>query len=159
MTPQFNPAAVVDEEQSSAPEGPKYRSVNLSPKDCAQIARRLDGVMHAQRLYANPDLKIADLAAAVGVSTHTLSYVFSQHMQCSYYDYVNDRRVEEFKRLLSTGESSRYTLTALASICGFSSRSSFFRYFKKAEGITPSEYMRRMGREGIDQRTEKNSSH
>jgi len=37
-------------------------------------------------------------------------------------------------------------LTALAELCGFSSRTSFFRYFKKVIGITPNEYIRSIGK-------------
>jgi len=40
---------------------------------------------------------------------------------------------------------SRYTLTALAELCGFSSRASFFRSFKKSTGVTPNEYIRSIG--------------
>ena len=43
-------------------------------------------------------------------------------------------------------EYSKYTLTALAELCGFSSRTSFFRYFKKVIGITPNEYIRSIGK-------------
>jgi AraC-like DNA-binding protein len=36
-------------------------------------------------------------------------------------------------------------LTALAELCGFSSRASFFRSFKKSTGVTPNEYIRSIG--------------
>ena len=47
---------------------------------------------------------------------------------------------------IAEDEYSKYTLSALAELCGFSSRASFFRYFKKATGITPSEYIRSIGK-------------
>ena len=59
---------------------------------------------------------------------------------------MNDYRIEEFKRLVDKDEYSKYTLTALAELCGFSSRTSFFRYFKKVIGITPNEYIRSIGK-------------
>ena len=52
----------------------------------------------------------------------------------------------EFKHLIAKDEYSKYTLGALAELCGFSSRASFFRYFKKATGITPNEYIRSIGK-------------
>jgi AraC-like DNA-binding protein len=48
--------------------------------------------------------------------------------------------------LIAKDEYSKYTLGALAELCGFSSRASFFRYFKKATGITPNEYIRSIGK-------------
>ena len=101
--------------------------------------------MHRDKPYTNPDLKIADLATMLGRSAHTLSYLFNQHLNRNYYDYINDYRIAEFKRLVNTEEYSKYTLSALAELCGFSSRASFFRYFKKATGITPNEYIRSIG--------------
>ena len=44
--------------------------------------------------------------------------------------------------LVNKGEHAKYTLNALMELCGFSSRTSFFRCFKKANGITPSEYIK-----------------
>lgn len=102
--------------------------------------------MHREKAYTNPDLKVADLAAMIGTSAHTLSYLFNQHLNRNYYDYVNDYRIAEFKHLIAEDEYSKYTLSALAELCGFSSRASFFRYFKKATGITPSEYIRSIGK-------------
>lgn len=60
----------------------------------------------------------------------------------SFYDYVNEYRVDEFKRLVEVVDTSRYTLSALAEQCGFSSRASFFRHFKSITGCTPAEYLR-----------------
>jgi len=65
-------------------------------------------------------------------------------------DYLNDYRIAEFKRLLNEDEYSKYTLSALAELCGFSSRTSFFRYFKKTTGITPNEYVQSIGRTSED---------
>ena len=63
-------------------------------------------------------------------------------MKKSYYDYVNAYRVNEFKRLVAEEDLSKYTLTAMSKMCGFSSRSSFFRHFKNITGMTPAEYIK-----------------
>lgn len=103
---------------------------------------RLDRLMKENRPYTNPDLKIADLAVTLGVSQHSLSFLFNQYLDKSYYDYVNEYRVKEFKVLIDAGDNERYTLTAMSEMCGFSSRASFFRHFKKLTGITPNEYIK-----------------
>lgn len=125
----------------------KYKNVTISPEECRRLAETLEKVMRKDKPYMQSDLKVAGLAAIVGVSAHTLSYLFSQYLNRNYYDYVNDYRIEEFKRLAKSEEASKYTLTALAELCGFSSRASFFRYFKKATGITPNEYIHNIGKD------------
>ena len=124
----------------------KYRKSNVTEEECRRLAGELELLMQRERLYVNPNLKIADLAAILNVSTYTLSYLFNQYLDKNYYDYLNDYRIEEFKRLVDKDEYSKYTLIALAELCGFSSRTSFFRYFKKVVGITPNEYIRSIGK-------------
>lgn len=117
-----------------------------SVEECKRLADKLEIVMHKEKPYTNPNLKIADLAASIGTSSHTLSYLFNQYLNRNYYDYINDYRIAEFKRLVEKDEYAKYTLSALAELCGFSSRASFFRYFKKATNITPNEYIRSIGK-------------
>lgn len=120
----------------------KYKTLNISEEECRRLAVKLEEVMQNDKPYIQADLKIAELAAVVGTSAHTLSYLFNHYLKRNYYDYINDFRIAEFKRLVATTDDiSKFTLTALAQECGFNSRASFFRYFKKVTGITPSEYI------------------
>lgn len=119
----------------------KYKHARLSEEERNSICQKLSFCMQEQKLYLNKELKISDLAHAVGCSSHALSFVFSQYFNQSYYDYINAYRVEEFKLLATNPEYARYTLSSLAEKAGFSSRASFFRSFKKVTGITPNEYM------------------
>lgn len=128
--------------ESESAQEEKYKTIRVTAEECQRLLEKLEAVMIKDKPYVNSDLKIADLATAIGTTAHTLSYLFNQHLKRNYYDYINDYRIAEFKRLVDTEEYSRYTLSALAGLCGFSSRASFFRYFKKATGITPNEYIK-----------------
>lgn len=120
----------------------KYRTTRLSDKECRTLNKKLEELMKIKKPYINADLKIADLAVQLSTSAHTLSFLFNQYLKKNYYDYINEYRVAEFKQMVDAGETSRYTLTAMSERCGFSSRASFFRHFKKFTGITPSEYIK-----------------
>lgn len=120
----------------------KYKTNRLSIAECEAISSQLDTIMCQTKPYVNPDLTLAELAGMIDISAHKLSYYFSQYLHQSYYDYINTFRVNEFKRMASGDEAGRFTLTALSVKAGFSSRASFFRYFKKSEGITPAQYMK-----------------
>lgn len=130
----------------------KYRTNKVSPEECRRLYRLLEQEMKRHKPYRNPDLKVADLAVAIGTTSHSLSYLFNQYLKKNYYDYINEYRVEEFKLLIRKEEYSKYTLSALAELCGFSSRASFFRSFKKSMGITPNEYIKQVsdGHHSID---------
>lgn len=120
----------------------RYKTTRLSDEECKRLYRKLESLMKAERPYTNANLKSADLAAMIGTTTHALSFLFNQYLHKNYYDYVNEYRVSEFKRLVGELDTSRYTLTAMSQMCGFSSRASFFRHFKNLTGITPADYMK-----------------
>ena len=100
------------EEQSVAVETKsvseeKYKSVKVSSEECRRLTDKLEKIMHKDKLYKHSDLKIADLAAAIDTSAHTLSYLFNQYLERNYYDYINDYRIAEFKRLVNSSVISR----------------------------------------------------
>ena len=137
-------ASVDDRDYEIDTNDDKYRNYRLSEEECKRLLKILDKEMSKNKLYTKQSLKIADLAAVAGTSSHALSYVFNQYLQKSYYDYINEFRVEEFKSAIQKEKYAKYTLEALSEHCGFSSRASFFRSFKKVTGITPNEYIKNM---------------
>ncbi len=123
-------------------ENEKYKMNRHSKEECDVLYEKLNRYMQDEKPYMKKDLKIGDLADSLDTSSHSLSYLFNQHLNISYYDFVNDWRITEFKKLVAEDTSSKYTLDVLADLCGFSSRTSFFRSFKKSTGITPNEYIK-----------------
>ena len=131
-------AEVISEESSIAATEEKYKTNRLTEEECKELHKK-------EKPYINPDLKMGDLASALDTSSHSLSYLLNQYLNQSYYDFINEYRVTQFKKMVVDSQYSRYTLTALAELCGFSSRASFFRSFKKSTGVTPNEYIRSIG--------------
>lgn len=129
--------------QANAKTGAAYRTTRLSDEECKRLLKLLVRIMNDKKPYTNPDMKSSDLATLAGTTSHALSFLFNQYLHKTYYDFVNEYRVEEFKRLVDETDISRFTLTALSEQCGFSSRASFFRHFKAITGITPAEYIKR----------------
>ncbi len=128
----------------NADNAAKYKSNKLSDEECAAWKEKLEELIRDQKPYKNPELKLGELADMLGISLHNLSYLFNSYLNCKYNDYINNCRINEFKQLVSQEESSKYTLETLSEQCGFNSKTSFFRNFKRVEGITPNEYVRRI---------------
>ena len=83
---------------------------------------------------------MAQLAIQTGIPAHHLSYYFNNISSEKFTDWRNQLKVDYAKRLIQEGFTKLNTLEALGTQAGFSSKSTFFRAFKKAEGMTPSEY-------------------
>lgn len=125
----------------------KYGKARLDEAESAAIADKLQRHLLQSRAYLDPNLKLTDVAKAIGCSGAKLSQVLSQQLGQNYYDYVNHYRLEEFKRRMASADSHKYTLTALAEQCGFK-RTSFFSTFKRETGTTPTEYQQKLEEDG-----------
>ena len=122
---------------------PKYARVKVDEQEFAEIVERMKSYIEENRCYINPELKMSDLAEVLGMSSSKLSQVFSLYVKENYYEFINKYRLNEFKRLIDEGEYKKYTLTALSEKCGFK-KSSFFSTFRRVEGMTPTEYMKKV---------------
>lgn len=118
----------------------KYPKSGLTEEASATLHQALIRLMTEEGLYKKSALSITDLSSRLGVHPNYLSQIINQKEQKNFYDFVNTYRFEEFRRLIAMQKNQQYTLLSLAYDCGFSSKSSFNRYFKKATGQTPSEF-------------------
>lgn len=117
----------------------KYSKSGLKDKASEAIWERLSALMEAENLHRQ-DLTIADLAAQLGVASNHLSQVINEKHGMNFYDFINFYRVEDFKAQIAQPENQKLTLLSVAYDCGFNSKSSFNRHFKKVTGQTPSQY-------------------
>ncbi|WP_299436670.1 helix-turn-helix domain-containing protein [uncultured Aquimarina sp.] len=92
------------------------------------------------KLYLEPDLSLVKLSKLLGKSSQITSSVINQYAKRNFNDFINYYRVQEAKKLLSSKEGDKYTISSIAFDTGFSSLSSFNSAFKKFEGVTPSRY-------------------
>ena len=140
-------ADVSAEEDSS--NGAKYQKSSLSDADASLIHERLLQYMDKEKPFTNPDLTLTELAKGLDVHPNYLSQVINSLEQKSFYDLINERRVEEFIKLTEEPQTQQYTLLSIAYDCGFNSKASFNRNFKKYTGLTPSEYLKQQPAEQI----------
>jgi AraC-like DNA-binding protein len=121
---------------------PKYQKTKIDEELAQSLHRQLSELMETEKLYTDPELTLADLAERLATHPNTLSQVINSIEQKNFYDYINLQRVAEFKRLVTLPSNQSFTLMSIAYDCGFNSKTSFNRNFKKHEGISPTEYVR-----------------
>lgn len=115
-------------------------------KDYQSQHKQLLRLMEEKKPYLDPELKMSYLTAELKCTPRELSHIFKEYVQESFTDFINSYRVEAFKGRVRIGESEKYTLLTMSEQCGFNSRASFFRIFKKMTGMTPSEYLKQSGK-------------
>ncbi len=139
------PASSGEKSEPSEPdltENAKYQKTALTDEQLRLVHSDLLHVMKEKKMYQRGELTLSDVARELDVHPNTLSQVINRAEEKNFFDYINDLRVEAFKKMAVHPEYQQFTLLALAHECGFNSKTSFNRNFKKAEGMSPTEFLK-----------------
>jgi AraC-like DNA-binding protein len=105
------------------------------------LKNQLLEVMQSTRPYLDPELTLPDLAEKIGLPTLQVSQVINQQLGKNFNDFINAYRVEAVKSMLAEGKQAQLSLLGIAYECGFNSKATFNRAFKKHTGVAPGEWI------------------
>ncbi len=137
-----NSNVVIENIQVAIETKKKYQKSGLSELDALTIHQRLTDLISSEKAFKNPELTLVELAQLLNIHPNILSQVINTLENKNFYDYVNEKRVEEFKTIVVLPKNQKYTLLSLALECGFNSKTTFNRNFKKSTGLSPTEYLK-----------------
>ena len=120
----------------------KYRNSGLTPEASRSLLQNLAGLMIEEKYYHDPEISLEKLANALHAGKHHVSQVINEHLDASFFEYVNQLRIEEAKQLLAETTRSDLHVIEVAYTVGFNNKVSFNTAFKKATGMTPTEFRR-----------------
>ena len=133
-----SPTRGIESKQASAE---KYAKSGLSEAQLDEYYERLLDCIQKEEPHLIDDLNLSELAKRVGISNHHLSQVINQRAKKTFYDFVNQHRVEYAKKLFMDPEyDDKLNIIEIAFKAGFNSKASFNRVFKKHTGQTPTVF-------------------
>lgn len=106
-----------------------------------QLRARLEKLMTVDKLYLDNELSLPQLAEAVNLSVHDLSFLLNEKIGNSFFQFVNSYRVAEAKQLMQSGKHKNFNILGIAYSAGFSSKTTFNTAFKKETGLSPSQFI------------------
>lgn len=101
---------------------------------------RIEQLMVQEKLFLDENLSLRKLSQKLEAEPNFISYILNNYLGKNFYEYINFYRVEEVKKRIQDPRFSKYTLTAIAYDCGFNSKATFNRVFKKIVGLSPSAF-------------------
>lgn len=100
-------------------------------------ARAINVVRYIESNYPNPNLDVTMICNANHISQQYLTKLLKQHTGRGTLENIHYIRIQEAKRQLDTTNDP---ITVISNRVGYTNQWTFFRSFKKLEGITPGEY-------------------
>jgi len=120
----------------------KYYKSEIKKDEIDFFYAKLIDVLENKKPYLEPNISLFNLAKMVNISPHNLSQIINTKSKMNFFELMNTYRIDEFKRKIKNGENKKLTLISIAYDCGFNSKSTFNRVFKRVTGQTPSNYLK-----------------
>ena len=108
---------------------------------------KIEALLKNDKLYEDPELSLTQIAKQLKTNPSVISKVVNQGFQMNFNDLINFYRVEAVKDKLNAGEQKMQTLLGIAFDCGFNSKATFNRAFKKFAFVSPKEWCEKKDRD------------
>lgn len=114
--------------------------IKESIEESTEMLNAIESKMIKEKFYLNENFSSQDVLENFKITRNKLDELLIRIKRLSFADWLNTLRIEYAKKLLLT--HNEYTIDAIASMSGYSSRSAFYAAFKKVTNITPTEFIR-----------------
>ncbi|WP_345993956.1 GyrI-like domain-containing protein [Sulfurimonas sp. HSL-1716] len=100
----------------------------------------VNDILHYIYSYIDTDLNVAELSSMKQISAHHLHRIFKEETGNNIYETIRSIRLQKAANLLLT---NRYaSISEIASMCGYSSQTSFIKAFKSRFETPPGDWRR-----------------
>ncbi|RDK86883.1 helix-turn-helix domain-containing protein [Marinirhabdus gelatinilytica] len=118
----------------------KYFSNTLHEKAKQRIEKKITSSRNEISLFLKNNLKLREYSAFIKEKPHHVSQVFSENLNTSFSNFVNEIRVKNAASLLRDPKKDNLKILAIAFESGFNNNVTFNKAFVKEMGTTPGKY-------------------
>tara|TARA_R110002126_G_C10490551_1_gene503849 strand:+ start:24508 stop:25683 length:1176 start_codon:yes stop_codon:yes gene_type:complete len=120
------------------------KQANINQQEIEFWKQKIVQLIDEQKVYTNPKLTLSDVSKLLETNTKTVSNSINSGFEMNFNDFINNYRIEAVKENLKKGEHKKTTLLGIAFDCGFNSKATFNRAFKKSTGLSPKDYLHKL---------------
>ncbi len=111
-----------------------------------QLYHNILNYFDSKKAYCDPDFSINQLADAMDTNITYISKAINVNENMNFNQFINTYRINMVKNMIDNSYQNKYTIRYIYISSGFKHQSTFNKVFKLIEGITPSEYIRKMNK-------------
>ncbi|NAS32143.1 tetratricopeptide repeat protein [Flavobacteriaceae bacterium R38] len=138
----FNQLIVKTTTEKKQSKSPK--EFQIQDKKVDDILKRLEK-LEASQFFLDHNCNLQSLAKKVKTNVNYLSQVISTYKNKSFYEYINELRIQyAIKRLQEDPKFRKYSIKHIGEELGYKSTNSFTKYFKAHTDLYPSYYIKRL---------------
>ena len=124
----------------------QFEEIQNTSKENIQKFNDIKVQIQKRELFINPKINLRLLSEELELKEKELSRLINIHEKMNFYQFINEFRIEKFKKLIQSPDSQKYSIMGLAKKAGFNSKSTFYTAFKSIEGTTPSQYQKEINK-------------
>jgi AraC-like DNA-binding protein/heme/copper-type cytochrome/quinol oxidase subunit 4 len=115
----------------------------LGQVNVSSLINKLNRLMEHDRLYADDQLTLHDLADELSITPHQVSQLLNDRLSTNFNTFINQHRINEAKEMLLNNPDK--TVLAISLEVGFNSKSAFYEAFSRFTGMSPQNFRRSGG--------------
>lgn len=96
-------------------------------------------IVFEERYFLDSKNQLSDISRKLNLSSNEFSKIINTKYT-GFNSWINELKIEYSTTLIKDGYLNKYSVEALALDCGFNSKNTFYRAFKKITQKTPKEY-------------------
>lgn len=121
----------------------KYQHSGLSVTQGQAMAKRIKNFTEREQPFLDKNCNLSCFADQLDLKPHLVSEVLNKYLKQSFYNFMNEHKINYAQKLLLDEKKQQLTIAAIASESGFKSKTTFYKFFKTYTSMTPTEFRKR----------------
>jgi AraC-like DNA-binding protein len=110
-------------------------------QELMELFDRIQKHFETEKPFLASGFRLESLSDALQVPPYLVSETINSCSEMHFFDFINSYRIAHARDLLKNEDiAGQFSQDAIAAMCGFSNKSSFYSAFKKFTGMTPLQY-------------------